>query len=195
MKKEKTKTTKMSPKQKLFIESYVATGFNGRAAALKAGYSPRTADVQASKMLRIPKLQAYLRECRQKLLNDNETHAVDWLNKVETLSNANIKNVADWDPDTGFVIKSSVDVSDKDAYGISEIQSKWNKDSQRYDFKVKMVDRAKALDMKGKFIGTLSDGFEVTQRNHEEDKEKNKTTKERNDRLIELLNKVKDEPK
>ena len=187
------KTEKLSPKQKLFVESYVATGFNGRQAAINAGYSQRTADVQASKMLKIPKVQLYLTKCRRKLLNDNEKHAVDWLNKVENLTNANLLNVAEWDNERGLVVKDSVDIDDKDTYGISEIQSKWNKDSGQYDFKVKMVDRAKALEMKGRFIGTLSEGFEITTRNNEEKKEHKQSIEERNNRLIELLNKVKDE--
>lgn len=190
---KKKKETKLTPQQKLFVENFMKNGMNGKRACIAAGYSERSSESTASRLLRNDKVQAYLTKCRRKLLNDNEKHAVDWLNKVENLTNANIKNVAEWDPENGLVVKDSVDIDDKDTYGISEIQSKWNKDSGQYDFKVKMVDRAKALDMKGKFIGTLSEGFEITARNNEEKKEHKQSIEERNNRLIELLNKVKDE--
>lgn len=36
----------------IFIEAYVANGGNGTQAAIKAGYSPRTAVVQAARLLR-----------------------------------------------------------------------------------------------------------------------------------------------
>lgn len=192
MSKKKSKN-KLTTQQRTFVEKFVSNGFNGKRACIAAGYSERSAESTASRLLRNDKVQVYLKECRQRLLNDTEKQAVDWLSKVETLSCANIKKVADWDPEQGLVVKPSIDIDDADAYGISEIQSKWNKDSQQYDFKVKMVDKSRYLDMKGKFIGTLSDGFDVTNRNNEEGEKHSMSVQEKNNRLLELLAKVKDE--
>jgi len=194
MKKTVSKN-KINTKQKAFVEAYISNGFNATSAALSAGYAKRSARAMASRLLTLDNVQEYLAVCRRKLLNDNEKHAVDWLNKVESLTNANLINVAEWDTNKGLVVKDSVDINNKDAYGISEIQSKWNKDSQQYDFKVKMVDRAKALDMKGKFIGTLSDGFEIVARTSKEEETHKMTVTEKNNRILELLGKADNEPK
>jgi len=194
MKKTVSKN-KINTKQKAFVEAYISNGFNATSAALSAGYAKRSARAMASRLLTLDNVQDYLSKCRRKLLNDNEKHAVDWLNKVESLTNANLINVAEWDTNKGLVVKDSVDINNKDAYGISEIQSKWNKDSQQYDFKVKMVDRAKALDMKGKFIGTLSDGFEIVARTSKEEETHKMTVTEKNNRILELLGKADNEPK
>lgn len=194
--KKLIKKSSLTNQQMLFCQVYLKNGMNGKQACISAGYSERSAEATASRLLlRNDKVKAYLSECRKKLLNDNEKHAVDWLNKVDNLTNANLLNVAEWDNDRGLVVKNSVDITNKEAYGISEIQSKWNKDSQQYDFKVKMVDRAKALDMKGKFIGTLSEGFEIVARTDKQQEEHKMTVAEKNNRILELLNKANDEPK
>ncbi len=58
---------KLSPKQSRFIKEYMANGFNGKVAAITAGYSKHTAEVQASKMLRIPKLAKALEKAKARL--------------------------------------------------------------------------------------------------------------------------------
>ena len=45
----------------------MANGFNGKSAAITAGYSKHTAEVQASKMLRIPKLAKALDKAKARL--------------------------------------------------------------------------------------------------------------------------------
>jgi len=52
---------KLTDKQRAFVEHYTAAGSptynNGAKSAIAAGYSPNGADVQASKLLVIPKIQ------------------------------------------------------------------------------------------------------------------------------------------
>jgi phage terminase small subunit len=47
----------LSPKQQAFVDEYLKD-LNATAALVRAGYSAKTADVQASQTLRIPKVQA-----------------------------------------------------------------------------------------------------------------------------------------
>jgi len=47
----------LTPRQRRFVEEYLLD-LNGKHAAIRAGYSPKTAEVQASQTLRIPKVQA-----------------------------------------------------------------------------------------------------------------------------------------
>jgi phage terminase small subunit len=41
----------LTPKQARFVEEYIVD-LNGKRAAIRAGYSPKTAEVQASRLLR-----------------------------------------------------------------------------------------------------------------------------------------------
>jgi phage terminase small subunit len=47
----------LTPRQRRFVDEYLLD-LNGKQAAIRAGYSPKTAEVLASQTLRIPKVQA-----------------------------------------------------------------------------------------------------------------------------------------
>ncbi len=47
---------RLNPKQGFFVDEYLVD-FDARAAAMRAGYSPRSAHVQASELLNLPKIQ------------------------------------------------------------------------------------------------------------------------------------------
>jgi len=51
----------------LFVEAYIANGGNGKQAAIAVGFSPHTAEQQASRLLRDVKVQAALAERRGEL--------------------------------------------------------------------------------------------------------------------------------
>jgi len=67
----------LSPKRRKFCEEYVAD-FNGKQAAIRAGYAPKGAEVHASKMLRFAKVQAYISELKAKIAKDNAI-TVQWV--------------------------------------------------------------------------------------------------------------------
>jgi phage terminase small subunit len=50
----------LAPRALLFCLEYLANGLNGAAAARAAGYSPHSAECQASRLLRNAKVKAYL---------------------------------------------------------------------------------------------------------------------------------------
>src|SRR5688572_19699107 len=47
----------LTPKQQLFVSEYLVD-LNGKQAAIRAGYSPKTAEVQASRLLSLAKVKA-----------------------------------------------------------------------------------------------------------------------------------------
>lgn len=50
----------LNDKQVRFCQEYLAD-LNGKQAAIRAGYSPKTAEVQASKLLSLPKVAAFVK--------------------------------------------------------------------------------------------------------------------------------------
>lgn len=59
----------LSEKQKTFCLEYLKD-FNGRQAAIRAGYSEKTADVQASRMLRKVNISNFIKQISEKLKKD-----------------------------------------------------------------------------------------------------------------------------
>ena len=59
----------LNPKQKKFVVEYLNIG-NGREAAIAAGYSPKSAESQASRLLKMPEVQEYRRSMEQKLFDE-----------------------------------------------------------------------------------------------------------------------------
>ncbi len=56
----------LTPQQKLFCDKYVANKFNGKQAAISAGYSKNGAEVNASKLLTYNKVKDYIAKITQK---------------------------------------------------------------------------------------------------------------------------------
>jgi phage terminase small subunit len=56
----------LTEKQKRFCDEYMID-MNGKQAAIRAGYTPKTAESQASRLLRNAKVQEYLTELRSKV--------------------------------------------------------------------------------------------------------------------------------
>ena len=59
--------TPLTTKQQLFVMEYVVD-LNGKQAAIRAGYSARTAEVQASRLLRHVKVQAAVKQAQVSLV-------------------------------------------------------------------------------------------------------------------------------
>ena len=57
----------LTPKQELFVMEYVVD-LNGKQAAIRAGYSARTAEVQASRLLSHVKVQTAIRKAQESLV-------------------------------------------------------------------------------------------------------------------------------
>ena len=57
----------LSDKQRAFCVAYLANGFNGAQAAVSAGYSEKSAAVQASRLLTYDNVRSYIQETRQKV--------------------------------------------------------------------------------------------------------------------------------
>ena len=57
---------RLNPRQKRFVEEYLACG-DAREAAVAAGYSPASAAAQGERLLRDPEIQRYRRETEQRM--------------------------------------------------------------------------------------------------------------------------------
>ena len=70
----------LNPRQKRFVLEYLRCGI-GKDAAVAAGYSPRSAEQQASRLLSMPEVQAYRRELESRLFQERGI-SKEWLGSV-----------------------------------------------------------------------------------------------------------------
>tara|TARA_R110001592_G_scaffold65923_4_gene202441 strand:- start:319 stop:699 length:381 start_codon:yes stop_codon:yes gene_type:complete len=80
-------TDKLTGKQKTFCLEYIKTNCsNGTAAAIKAGYSKKTAAVIANENLKKPNIKKFIDSYRVKTLEKFEVNQKNWLEAVAALS-------------------------------------------------------------------------------------------------------------
>lgn len=75
----------LTPKQKAFCDEYLANGYNGTQAALKVGYSKKTAYSIAGENLKKPEIKAYIAEAKQKLYTNRIATAKELLETLTSI--------------------------------------------------------------------------------------------------------------
>ncbi|MGK0551062.1 terminase small subunit [Enterococcus faecalis] len=73
---------KLTPKQKAFADEYIINGGNATQAAVKAGYSKKTAEVTGSKLLRNAKVKAYIAEIAKPIEEKRQFELEDAINNL-----------------------------------------------------------------------------------------------------------------
>ena len=86
------KEYKLTPKQIAFCDAYLTNGFNGTQACITAGYSPKTAKEQATRLLTNVHVQEYIKD-KQKPLAEKFKVTREYL--VEKLNNVILDDVKD----------------------------------------------------------------------------------------------------
>lgn len=148
---------KLTDKQQRFVDEYLID-LNATQAAIRAGYSAKTADQQGSRMLANVKVKQAVAEKqaqRSKRTGVNQDRVVLELAKVAFAkmtdivdSNGRIKE--DASPDDLACIESIKFKESDNEYGGS------------IEREVKIASKLKALELLGKHLGMWSDKFNVT---------------------------------
>jgi len=146
----------LPPKRALFVKEYLVN-FNGKQAAIRAGYSPRTAEATASRLLTFVNVQAAIQEENQKRFERLEIKADEVLGEMAKLAFSDIRKLFDengnlipvhlLDDDTAATI---ADVT------VSEIDGGEDKPPSRL-WKIKQWDKLKALELLGKHLALFTD--------------------------------------
>lgn len=136
--KSKDKTAskgQLTPKQLAFCEQYIID-LNGTQAAIRAGYSPKTANEQAAQLLAKLSIQEKIQELRQAVSEQAEIDALWVLKRFKEISDRCMQAVPvmEYDP----VNRVMVQKTDGDGNGV------WEFDSSGAN---------KATEMIGKHIG------------------------------------------
>ena len=150
-----------TPKELIFVNEYLANGYNGTKAAIKAGYAVPSANRTASRMLNKPKIKAYLDAQKNKILNSIELTQEKVMREIARLAlsdirkyfdaNGKLKNIADLDDDAAAAL-ASVD-TDELFEGVGK-----DRGHIGYTKKIRTYDKTKALEMLAKHFKIYDDG-------------------------------------
>lgn len=100
-------TDKLTPKQKLFADEYLKD-LNATQAAIRAGYSKKTAQEQSSRLLSNVMVQKYIAEAMEQRTKEVKTDAnyvlqrlveIDQMDVIDILEdNGTVKPIREWPP-------------------------------------------------------------------------------------------------
>ena len=116
----------LTPKERLFAHEY-GVDLNGTQAAIRAGYSPKTADQQAARLLTKVRVAELVESLAKKRLAKADITAERVLNEVAAIAFASPRDVAKWGP-WGMQLIDSEKLTAEAAASLEsiEINQKWD---------------------------------------------------------------------
>jgi len=154
---------KISDKQKTFCVEYVKD-FNGTQAAIRAGYSRKTANEQASRLLAKVSIQQELDRWRERIEKETLLTIDQIINELCIIAFSTIEDYLEIADKGVMTLKNLEDVPEKARRAIESISegraaSKNSAGSKilAYKFRLKLYNKVKALELLCKFKGLLKD--------------------------------------
>lgn len=164
-----TKNRKLTAKQQRFVEEYLVD-LNAAQAAIRAGYSEKTARSIAAENLTKPDIQEAIREGKKARSERTEITADRVLQELAKIGFADIRKAVRWgntelrvvdgDEDSeptpyhGLAVIDSSEIDDDTAAAIAEVSE------GRDGIKIKMHDKKGALVDIGRHLGMFKDKLE-----------------------------------
>ena len=143
----------MTDKQDRFCEEYMID-LNATQAAIRAGYSPKTAREQAPRLLANVSIQNRIAQLQAEQSRRTGVSADRVVRELAKIAFANASDLID--PETASV---KLDASRDDLAAIQSIKVKsFGEDGLEHE--VKLADRLRALDLLGKHLGMYKDASE-----------------------------------
>ncbi len=147
---------KLTQKQQQFVEEYLVD-LNATQAAIRAGYSAKTADVQGSRMLGNVKVQQAISEAmaeRSKRTGVNQDRVVLELAKIAFVKMTDIVDKQG---------KIKITATEDDLACIESVKYKRSKSDtgSSVEREVKIASKLKALEMLGKHLGMWNEKLDV----------------------------------
>jgi phage terminase small subunit len=145
----------LNEKRKRFCEEYMID-MNGKQAAIRAGYNPKTAESQASRMLRDVKVQEYINSLRERLKKKLEITQERVLQELARISFSDIRKYYNEDGS----LKSITELDDDSAAALAgveadELYEGFGEERRQIGFtkKIKRFDKISAIANINKMMG------------------------------------------
>lgn len=149
---------KLTAKQEMFVQEYLID-LNATQAAIRAGYSTKTANEQGSRLLANVNVRARVDEAiakRSRRLGVSQDRIVNELAKIAFI---NPDDVVNFDEAT---VKSSAAKDDTAAVLSIKVKKSFSETGETIEREVKLNDKVKALELLGKHHGMFKDNVNIS---------------------------------
>ena len=143
--------------QERFVEEF-PIDLNGTQAAIRAGYSEKSAAITASKLLSIAKVQDAIKEAKIARSLRTQITADRVLLEVSRLAYAHMGQFAVWNKDEASLVESE-ELTEDQLAAVSEVSDSRTRRGRQV--KIKLHDKGKALELLMRHLGLLVDRHEV----------------------------------
>lgn len=144
---------KLSAKRQRFVDEY-CVDFNGTQAAIRAGYSANSANMQAARLLANDNVRKALDEKRLEIAESNKLKVSDVIDELRNIAFSDITQVLSFN-NSKAKIKSSRKLSEDARKVIASVSQTQN------GLTIKMHDKVKALELLGRYLNIFTDRVEV----------------------------------
>lgn len=145
----------LTPKIKRFCEEYIKD-LNGTQAAIRAGYSEKTANEQASKLLAKVNVQIYVSELKKSLSDKNEGLAQQVIDELKKLGFANIQdyiNPQNEIKDLTTITRDNAAAVESIKKTVTEFSGGGESSGKKTTIQFKLYDKISALEKLGRHLG------------------------------------------
>lgn len=139
----------LTPRQQRFVDEYVVD-LNATQAAIRAGYSPRTANMQGNRLMAKDSIKARVNERRASIARSLEITQERIAREYARIAFADMRQFARVDGG-GIVLTDSDEWSDDDAAAVAELSETRTENGGSIRFK--LHSKVAALDSLAKMLG------------------------------------------
>ncbi len=144
---------KLTPKQAEFVRQYLVD-LNATQAAIRAGYSEKTANEQGARLLVNVSVSQAIAAAQAKREQRTEITADRVVSELAQIAFGSARDVMEWGPN-GVVLKDSAELTDEQAAAIAEVSENITQNGR--SLKLKRHDKVKALELLGRHLGMFTD--------------------------------------
>ncbi|MFT8928511.1 MAG: terminase small subunit [Sporolactobacillus sp.] len=155
---------KLPEKQQRFVDEYLID-LNATRAAIRAGYSVKTAEQQGYKLVHKSSVLSEIKRRQAYLTKRTEVTQEKVIKELAKIAFADLKDYVKWDEDHVDILDSD----DVDGAALLEVSETVNNqifpnggESEKRQKKVRLHDKTKALELLGKHLGMWVDKTEIT---------------------------------
>ena len=148
----------VSPKRERFCQEYIID-LNGKQAAIRSGYSEKSAEVTASRLLSDVKVKARITQLMAERAKRCELKQDDIIVELKRLGFSDMRNLAAWNS-VQVKLKDSSELSDADAACVESVSQTVSKDGG--SLSIKLHSKTKALELLARHLGLLHDKVDHT---------------------------------
>lgn len=148
----------LTAKQQRFVQEYLID-LNATQAAIRAGYSAKTAEVIGHENLRKPKIAEAVEKAMAERAKRTEITADRVLQELAKIGFANMSDYTTWGP-RGVTLKDSSKLTPEQTAAISEVSETVTESGGSIRFK--LHDKISALEKIGRHLGMFKEKVELT---------------------------------